>query len=330
MEENVPYGQRVREVFPQADLVIDSGDKIHSMEILSRFFRGLFGDHTVSPTRDEFFHNVAFNVSLTSCDTARQVGAAIEFEGEILATGFNEAPKAGGGTYWAEEGYDARDVSIGEDINTIRKRQMVVEILEVLRDRKELKGALNNLSIPELEKRYLDEPKAPLKESQIMDSLEYGRAVHAEMAAITFAARTGKRIKGATLFCTTFPCHNCAKHIVASGIECVVYMEPFPKSFVTELYPDSIAIDRVTAEENQIVFEQFLGITPKRYGELFKKKQSKDARGYVIDWIPTQSSPILKNLIAQEHPEREVLFSKEIEKTLSKKQKLVLGLIEGG
>ncbi|MDN3612645.1 hypothetical protein QWZ16_23945 [Vibrio ostreicida] len=26
-----------------------------------------------------------------------------------------------------------------------------------------------------------------------------------------------------------FPCHNCAKHIVASGIKRVVYVEPYPK-----------------------------------------------------------------------------------------------------
>jgi deoxycytidylate deaminase len=57
-----------------------------------------------------------------------------------------------------------------------------------------------------------------------MDALEYGRIIHAEMSAICDAARLGRSIKNAVLFTTTFPCHMCAKHIVAAGITKVVFL----------------------------------------------------------------------------------------------------------
>lgn len=74
-------------------------------------------------------------------------------------------------------------------------------------------------------------------------TIDYIRAVHAEMAALTDAARHGVSTKGCVLYTTTFPCHDCAKHIVASGIQRVVYVEPYPKSLVQEFYSDSITAD---------------------------------------------------------------------------------------
>lgn len=282
MEEDQEHGQRVRNVFHLADLVIDGRDKSKSEALLNRFFRALFGDYTVSPTREEFFQNIAQNIALTSCDLARQVGAVIEFAGEIAATGFNEAPRAGGGTYWATEGYDARDAVLGEDINTIRKRQMVMDIVVRLKNIGDLKPDLCSLDNTKLEEIYLkredENIKSPLEDSQIMDTLEYGRSVHAEMAAIAAAARLGRSIERGTLYCTTFPCHNCAKHIVVSGITKVVYLEPYPKSFVMDLYPDSISIDNRNPDEYHVLFEQFTGITPWRYNKLFAKEKFKDEK----------------------------------------------------
>src|SRR5690554_7068769 len=44
------------------------------------------------------------------------------------------------------------------------------------------------------------------------------------LSAISDAARNGLKIKEAVLYCTTFPCHICAKHIIAAGIRRVVYI----------------------------------------------------------------------------------------------------------
>lgn len=39
---------------------------------------------------------------------------------------------------------------------------------------------------------------------------------------------------------TTFPCHYCARHIVAAGIYEVQYIEPYPKSKALQLHADAI------------------------------------------------------------------------------------------
>jgi dCMP deaminase len=51
---------------------------------------------------------------------------------------------------------------------------------------------------------------------------KYAYVIHAEQNAIGRAARAGKRLDGATLFCTHLPCKECAKMILASGIRNVV------------------------------------------------------------------------------------------------------------
>ena len=70
----------------------------------------------------------------------------------------------------------------------------------------------------------LEEAVSRLENSRLMDITEYGRAVHAEMDALLACARTGTSPVGGILFTTTFPCHNCARHILAAGIKRVVYI----------------------------------------------------------------------------------------------------------
>jgi dCMP deaminase len=49
--------------------------------------------------------------------------------------------------------------------------------------------------------------------------------VHAEHNAILNAGRNGIPLKGSTLYCSAFPCANCAQAIIQSGIVKVVYDE---------------------------------------------------------------------------------------------------------
>ncbi|MFC1744798.1 cytidine/deoxycytidylate deaminase family protein [Candidatus Riflebacteria bacterium] len=49
------------------------------------------------------------------------------------------------------------------------------------------------------------------------------RAVHAEINAISQAAKHGVSTKGATIFITHFPCFHCFKSIINSGISEVYY-----------------------------------------------------------------------------------------------------------
>lgn len=52
--------------------------------------------------------------------------------------------------------------------------------------------------------------------------VKYDYVLHAELNAIARAARGGRSVKGCTLYVTHFPCNDCAKAIVASGIKRVI------------------------------------------------------------------------------------------------------------
>jgi hypothetical protein len=125
-----------------------------------------------------------------------------------------------------------------------------------------------------------------------MNLLEFGRSVHAEMAALTSAARLGISVQGATLFCTTFPCHMCARHIVASGIKRVVYVEPYPKSKAKQLHQDSISVDPSVPSSDHVNFEPFEGIAPRQYQDIFDAHElRKDNDGRAIDWRTRDGRP---------------------------------------
>ncbi len=56
---------------------------------------------------------------------------------------------------------------------------------------------------------------------------ELCRGLHAEQNAIIQAAVFGVSTKGATLYCTTFPCSICAKMIINAEIKEVVYDDEY-------------------------------------------------------------------------------------------------------
>ena len=50
-------------------------------------------------------------------------------------------------------------------------------------------------------------------------------AIHSEQNAVSDAAKRGVSIESSTIYVTHFPCINCAKTIISSGIKTVKYME---------------------------------------------------------------------------------------------------------
>ena len=133
--------------------------------------------------------------------------------------------------------------------------------------------------------------KDAISESLIGDITEYGRMVHAEMNAITDAARLGRSLHDTNMYVTTYPCHNCAKHIVASGVKRVVYVEPYPKSRAAKLYRHAIA---ESSENSGVVFEHFYGISPTIYKFVFERKKRKLPGGGVQDWQHGRPYPVLE------------------------------------
>ncbi|MBX5462308.1 MAG: hypothetical protein IRZ28_14605 [Steroidobacteraceae bacterium] len=138
------------------------------------------------------------------------------------------------------------------------------------------------------------------KGTRLQNLLEYGRAVHAEMAAITDASRRGVSVRDSTLYSTTFPCHLCARHIVAAGIKRVVYVEPYPKSVAEELYGDSLTVDAEERSSTKVAFEPFVGISPSLYPLVFRLLPGarKDAHGRAKMWQPAKAEPRLKRFVA--------------------------------
>jgi deoxycytidylate deaminase len=117
--------------------------------------------------------------------------------------------------------------------------------------------------------------------------------VHAEMDAIISVARANKPgLAGGTLYATTFPCHSCARHIVASGIRRVFYVEPYPKSLALELHRDSVS-EAEGEGGKKVVFLQFSGVAPKNMLVFFKKQLTrKDSTGKLKTTSKRSARPI--------------------------------------
>jgi len=284
--EGDTFGQRLRDTFHLGDVFIDGLEPKRMQETTNRFIQAMFGKNDITPSKDEYGMYMARSASLRSADLSRQVGAAIfTSKGEIVVQGCNEVPKAHGGTYWDLEEPDFRDIKKGMDPNEQTRREILRDLFERLRrggmlSRQALKLGNDARIIQRLTQK---KPPGLLSEARIMDLTEYGRVVHAEMSALCDAARLGKQVKNGILYCTTFPCHNCTKHILASGIEKVVFLEPYPKSQAKALHGDEVEIETETQPE-KVSFVPFLGISPFRYRDVFGKGRRKDDSGVARRW----------------------------------------------
>ena len=296
-QEYEASGQRLRDVFPLGDVFIDVSNRKTAKETIDRFFKIIFGYNFHSPTRAEYGMYAAKAASLRSVDLSRQVGAAIfSKEGEILVQGCNEVPSRLGGTYWEGDEGDSREFQIGYDANEEIKLRLLSDVLEKFGDAEIINPKYKGMSAEELFDVVKKEKEIDLKKRmKMMDIIEYGRIVHAEMNAVTDAARKGVALKRSILYCTTFPCHICTKHIIASGIKKVVYLEPYPKSFAEELYSDEIIVGRGDVSESEkVIFEPFIGIAPYRYRDFFEKTRRKDKKGKAKEWVSEGPAPLLR------------------------------------
>jgi len=298
-EDDEPFGQRVGRTFPLGDCFVTSEPRRQLEVELRRLVRLTLGDPYISPTKDEQGMFFAQASALRSLDLSRQVGAAIiSQEGDILATGCNDVPKFGGGLYWADDPNCTRDFELGEDSNVSVKVEMIEDALNNLRNQELLSEDAKKLSDKQLAQSILFGNKGTFRGAKFYDVIEYGRAVHAEMAAITQAARTGVSVRGARLFCTTFPCHICARHLVASGISEVLFIEPYEKSRTGDLYRDSISVEPHEPSTTRSNFRLFVGVAPRRYIDLFQMAgERKQDNGKVIDLTTTGLAPKFRRFV---------------------------------
>lgn len=241
---------------------------------IERFVDLICGAPIITPTPREHSMFMAYVSSIRSADLSRQVGATItNQDNDVIAMGANEIPQGGGGQYWATETYvahtqenadklkenplDQRDYIQGFDANAKVKNEIFEEIVKSL----ECEGVISG------DESTKDKVLIALKNTAVDDLTEFGRVVHAEMSSLMVAAKNGISVKNAHMYCTTYPCHNCAKHIVAAGIKTVEYIEPYPKSKANILHKDSIFDPDSIIEEGDIskhdIIEMMVGYYKK-------------------------------------------------------------------
>ncbi|MFC1530663.1 anti-phage dCTP deaminase [Gemmatimonadota bacterium] len=309
--EEIKYGQQVTKTFHHADLFVDvQGWDDKSLESaqsqIVRYVDLLFGRSIITPSSDEYGMYLAFSAALRSSDLSRQVGAAILGEnGEVLALGTNEVPRAGGGQYWGGD-HDDRDFVRGYDSNAKIKLECAEEVMYHL-DPERWAG----LSPTEREAELAAGVQA-LGQTRLMNLTEFGRAVHAEMEAILSAVRIGVCIRDQTLYTTTFPCHNCAKHIVGSGLKRVVYVEPYSKSLANRLHGDAIAFSIDELRPGRMPFEPFRGVAPRRFSVLFSMTShdgTRVARKTPSGDVKTEPSGLRCSVTPLTHIDREAVVA---------------------
>lgn len=294
--EEFAHGQSVRDTFPRCDfflrvdhaMVGPSEPKAigQMVEKLRRFFNLIFRVSIETPSPEETAMYAAASAARNSACISRQVGAAVTTtSGELLAVRWNDVPRSGGGLY-GKPPVDVRvrslPVASTEERcfaqtgaachNDLEKKAIASKIVESLVTAQMLPAEHQELATQTI-----------LGDSRVKDLIEFSRAVHAEMHAILGASRVaGDRVIGGKLYVTTYPCHSCARHIVAAGISEVHYIEPYRKSLATRLHMDALTESSEASDKVRLL--QFDGVAPRRFIELFEGGPRK--KGGVLNLPP--------------------------------------------
>jgi deoxycytidylate deaminase/dephospho-CoA kinase len=287
------HGQKVSKTAYLSDFFVrnDGQNDERLSGVVGRFLEVIFNVSVHTPTTDEAGMYAAVSAASKSACLSRQVGASIySASGELLGVGWNDVPKGGGGLYSAnDESDDHRCFKWGGKVchNDRKKEELYTKIFDRLSkvDEKTKRSLLaEGVSLGEL--------SAQLRETPVKDLIEYSRSIHAEIEAVVSAARSGKPgIIGGTLYTTTFPCHNCARHIVAAGISKVYYVEPYAKSLALELHSDSITV--TSGLDDKCAFLQYEGVGPDSILKLFHHGVDRKKEGRAITHNKKNAQPVL-------------------------------------
>lgn len=288
------HGQRVADTFRYADFYLDSSAALPDTAVedevldawpvtadLARFLSLVRADRPMlRPTGAEQAMYHAYAARLGSACLSRQVGAVlVGQDGQLLSTGCNEVPRAGGGLY-GEGTDDPAEVERGRCHalggfcrNTDERNRLVDHVLDLLEEQ--------GVDVGDPARRA--DLSRRLRRSRLGHLVEFSRSVHAEMDALISAARRGVSTIGGRLFVTTFPCHNCARHIVAAGVDEVQFIEPYLKSKALALHADSITLPEAgwvppsvarrqgRPGPHRVCFRPYVGAAPRLFRRAFLK-----------------------------------------------------------
>jgi deoxycytidylate deaminase len=313
--ESDASGQQLEKTLKLADYFVrNSSDNTRELSNpVARFVGLIHGDPKTTPTMLERGMHAAYSASLRSACLSRQVGAAIlDSNGVLVSTGCNDVPRSGGGLYEEDGSQDQRCVfrEGGVCFNDKHKDRLRDEIEKLLKD-----GGV----VPALASSLAQKIRGT---TRLKDLIEFSRAVHAEMDALISAARRGGGpVQDCILFTTTYPCHNCARHIVAAGIKAVYFVEPYGKSLASELHSDAIdhaADSHVGAggRDGKVAFLHFEGVAPARFSALFFSLDSrKDAGGRLKAGVSTIADKRAPELL-DNYRQLEAKISQRLEKKI--------------
>lgn len=283
--EEIATGQSVSLTFPKADFFLraDLGTDSELQAPVQRLLDLMLGTKIITPTKIERAMYAAYSAARNSACLSRQVGASITSpEGDVIAVGWNDVPRPFGGLYESDSVNGRKDHRCwnkegGKCFNDAEKDTIALTIAKLL-----------------VEKELLTEDNAEAAAIAIRSNpklkglIEFSRAVHAEMHAILNAGMEhGAKIKGGQLFVTTYPCHSCARHLIAAGIKDVYFLEPYRKSMATKLHSDAITESEQDREKVRLL--PFHGVAPSRFLTFFSApdKGRKDSMtGKMIERSP--------------------------------------------
>jgi dCMP deaminase len=82
------------------------------------------------------------------------------------------------------------------------------------------------------------------------------RTNHAEMNAITQAAKNGSSIKDSTAYVTNMPCTTCAKALIASGVKRVVVFSDYHSTHAEMFFREAdVRLDRLSMPDKCINYD---------------------------------------------------------------------------
>ncbi|RQO32647.1 deoxycytidylate deaminase [Taibaiella sp. KBW10] len=309
-KQNFNHGQNVRGTFVEGDFFmrVSAGNTPEIERKIQRFFNLIFESSIVTPTIEEKSMYLAKSASGNSACLSRQVGASIiDKKGTLLATGWNDVPKFGGNLYTSDYVRDHRCFNLGYCSNDKHKDELVENIIKSLLNDNDTRQMLEKDNVVDLD--LVKKIRNNLRNSKVKDIIEYSRSIHAEMHAIIQGSQlTGDKMVNGVLFCTTYPCHNCARHIVAAGIKEVYYVEPYVKSLCLTLHDDSMTENEHEVEKVKILM--FDGVAPRNYLTFFTNFAERKQNGNVIPKILKNLSPKkAKSLQALSTLEQQALHS---------------------
>ncbi|MEI6560045.1 MAG: anti-phage dCTP deaminase [Rhodospirillaceae bacterium] len=290
------FGQKTRKVFIESDLFIRNDELEEVSEYrVKRYLDLLFDTDIHTPTQAESAMYKACAAASNSACMSRQVGAAIvDSRGELISVGWNDVPKAGGGLYNEGDGRVVKDEKhVDKDRRCFKWKRFCRN--EIKRER-----IVDGIASRLLSSNLLKSKKVTSKDiveaisgSEIDSLIEYSRSIHAEMEAILSVARNGRHsLVGATLYTTVYPCHNCARHIVAAGIADVFYIEPYKKSLAIDLHDDSITENH--ADESRVRFRQYDGVAPRNFLRLFQPEADRKRKGNLYREPRASALPVFR------------------------------------